>query len=79
MPDEEPKRLVMNVSGACRALDCGRDRLYQLLTVGEIESYLDGRSRKIVVASIDAYIARRVKASGQFERARYPERMKATA
>lgn len=69
---EDVKRLVTSVSGACYALDCGRDRLYELLNSGQIESYLDGRSRKVVVASLDAYVARRLDASKEFERARYP-------
>ena len=63
---------ITNVARACEALDCSRDRLYDLLKSGEIESFLDGRSRKIVVASLDAYIARRVEASNKrWERARY--------
>jgi excisionase family DNA binding protein len=70
----EPKRLVTSVNGACYALNCSRDRLYKLLNSGQIESYLDGRSRKILVASIDAYVARRLDTSKQFERARFPAR-----
>jgi hypothetical protein len=61
------------VSGACYALDCGRDRLYDLLNSGAIESFLDGRSRKIVVVSLEDYVARRLAESKQFERSRYPE------
>jgi excisionase family DNA binding protein len=71
---KESRQLVTSVAGACHALSCGRDRLYSLLGSGEIESYTDGRSRKIVVASIESYIARRLEASKQFERARYPAR-----
>jgi excisionase family DNA binding protein len=69
---KDVRRLVTSVSGACYALDCGRDRLYELLNTGEIESYLDGRSRKILVTSLDAYVARRLSASKDFERARHP-------
>jgi hypothetical protein len=36
---KEAKRLVTGVSGACYALDCGRDHLYALLNSGQIESY----------------------------------------
>jgi hypothetical protein len=43
-------------------LDCGNTRLYELLKNNELESYLDGRSRKIIVASIHRYIARRLEA-----------------
>lgn len=43
-------------------LDCGNTRLYELLKRNELESYLDGRSRKILVASIHRHIARRLAA-----------------
>jgi excisionase family DNA binding protein len=66
------KPLVTNVRGAQVALDCGHDQVYDLMHSGEIESYLDGRKRCIVVASIEAYVARRRAASKEFERARYP-------
>ena len=71
---KELRQLVTSVAGACCMLNCGRDRLYSLLGSGEIESYTDGRSRKIVVASIESHVARRLEASKQFERARYPAR-----
>jgi len=51
---DQPKPLVTGVNGGCRMLDCSRDYLYGLLNSGEIESYLDGRARKIVIASIEA-------------------------
>lgn len=71
----ETRPLVMGVNDTCRALDCSRDRLYGLIREGLIESFLDGpRVRKVVVASVDRYIANRVKASKKFERARYPAR-----
>jgi hypothetical protein len=45
-----------------------------LLHTGEIESYLDGRSRKVVIKSIDDYIDRQIAESkGSFQRARYPK------
>jgi excisionase family DNA binding protein len=39
-------------------LDCGTTRLYELIANGELESYRDGKSRKITVASIKARVAR---------------------
>jgi hypothetical protein len=36
-----------------------------LLSAGELESFLDGRSRKIIVASIHRFIARRLAAERQ--------------
>jgi hypothetical protein len=56
--DSEP--LVVKPKGACRMLDCGITRLYELIGAGELQTFLDGRSRKITVASIAAYIARRL-------------------
>ena len=44
--------LVVSPTKAMRMLDCGRTRLYELLSNGELELYLDGKSRKITVASI---------------------------
>jgi excisionase family DNA binding protein len=45
---------------ACQMLSCGTTRLYELLGVGELEHYRDGRSRLITVASIEAYVARKI-------------------
>lgn len=39
-------------------------KLYQLLAAGSIESFRDGRSRKVVLASVDAYLARQPRHSG---------------
>jgi hypothetical protein len=67
----EPR--ITDVIGACRRANMGKDQLYKLLNSGEIESYLDGRSRKVLIASIDAYIDRHIAESkGSFRRARYP-------
>jgi len=39
-------------------LSCGNTRGYELLAAGKLESFVDGRSRKITVASIHRYIER---------------------
>jgi excisionase family DNA binding protein len=71
-PQIEPR--VTDVDGGCKRAQVGKDRFYQLLHTGEIESYLDGRSRKVVLASVDAYIDRQIAESrGSFQRARYPK------
>jgi hypothetical protein len=54
----DDERLVVSPRRAKRMLDCGNTRLYELLNAKELESFLDGRSRKITVSSIKAYIAR---------------------
>jgi hypothetical protein len=55
-------RLVVTPRRACYLLDCGTTHLYELIDNEEIESFLDGRSRKIVVASIHRLIGRRLAA-----------------
>jgi excisionase family DNA binding protein len=50
--------LVVKPREACRMLACGMTRLYELIANGEVDSYRDGRSRKITVASIERRIAR---------------------
>ena len=59
--DSDP--LIVKPSGACRMLNCGRTHLYALLRAGEIDSLLDGRSRKVVVQSIHQYIQRKLAAN----------------
>ena len=59
--DIEP--LVVKPRAAWKMLGCSNTRGYELLAAGELESYKDGRSRKITVASIKAFIARRLATS----------------
>jgi hypothetical protein len=54
--------LVVKPKIAWRLLACSNTKGYELLAAGELESFLDGRSRKITVASIHALIARRLAA-----------------
>jgi Helix-turn-helix domain len=56
--DIEP--FIVKPRDARRLLSVGQTTLYQLLKTGELESFLDGRSRKITVDSIRRYIARRL-------------------
>jgi hypothetical protein len=55
--------LVVKPREAWQMLGCGNTRGYELLAAGELESFLDGRSRKITVASIRAYVARKLAAA----------------
>lgn len=55
--------LVVKPKVAWRMLGCGNTRGYELIAAGELESYKDGRSRKITVESIKRYIARRIATS----------------
>jgi excisionase family DNA binding protein len=56
--DIEP--FIVKPRDARRLLSVGQTTLYELLKTGELESFLDGRSRKITVESIRRYIARRL-------------------
>ena len=58
---DEP--LIVSPRRARTLLDIGNTRLYELLGSGELESFKAGKSRKITVASIKDYIARKVAAS----------------
>ena len=66
-PGTEP--LVVRPKRAWQMLDCGNTRGYELVKAGELESFLDGRSRKITVESIHRYIARKLAAEGASEAA----------
>jgi hypothetical protein len=52
--------LVVSPRRACHLLDCGTTRLYELINGGDLQSFRDGTSRKIVLASIRDYIARKL-------------------
>jgi excisionase family DNA binding protein len=74
-PVVDPSALVTSVHGACVMLDCGRDRVYALLQAKELESYRDGEARRVIVASVRAYIARKLAdGKNKFERSRYPQK-----
>jgi hypothetical protein len=53
--------LVVKPRLAWRLLDCSNTRGYELLRAKELDSYLDGRSRKITMESIHRYIKRHLK------------------
>jgi excisionase family DNA binding protein len=44
----------------CKIIGVGATRGYELINAGEIESYRDGKSRKLVFASLKAYVERQV-------------------
>ncbi len=59
---DRPKPLVVKPNVAWQLLSCSNTKGYELLAAGELDSFLDGRSRKITIASIEAYIARHLAA-----------------
>jgi hypothetical protein len=55
---DETEPLIVRPKTAMRMLACGETRFYELVASGEIESFKDGGSRKVLVRSIHAYIER---------------------
>jgi excisionase family DNA binding protein len=55
--------LAVPPAEAARLLSLSLARLYRLMRDGELQSYLDGRTRRITTASIHDYIARRLSAA----------------
>ena len=66
--------LLVRPREAWRMLGCGNSHGYELLNAGELESFHDGRARKITVASIRAYITRKLAAAGVTSAAPQPRR-----
>jgi excisionase family DNA binding protein len=57
----EARPIVASVNETMTTLKIGREKIYQLLNSGELESYREGGSRKILWRSIEAYVERRLK------------------
>jgi excisionase family DNA binding protein len=55
---EHLEALAVSPRQACKLLSIGNTRLYQLIGSDELESYHDGRMRRVTMASIHARIAR---------------------
>lgn len=58
--DAPPVPLLVKPREAWRLLNCSNTRGYELIAAKELESFLDGRSRKITMKSIHQYIERRL-------------------
>lgn len=60
---ESPKPLAVSPNVAMSMLSVGRTRLYELINDHEIDSYHEGKARRITVASIEMYVFRRLNAA----------------
>jgi excisionase family DNA binding protein len=58
-------RLVVTPAQARKLLGVGNTYLYQLIKEGAIDSYNEGRGRRITVSSILAHIQRKLEAAGK--------------
>jgi hypothetical protein len=70
----DDSQLVVSPKKGAAALDVGLTRVYELINSGQLQSYHDGKSRKIVVASLEAYIARQIEAEATKERRGWTDR-----
>jgi hypothetical protein len=70
----DDSQLVVSPKKGAAALDVGLTRVYELINSGQLQSYHDGKSRKIVVASLEAYIARQIEAEATKEQRGWTDR-----
>jgi excisionase family DNA binding protein len=61
--EEKQAPLAVPPLEAARMLSLGLTRLYRLMRSGELDSFHSGRSRRITVRSIEAYVARQLDAA----------------
>src|SRR5450631_3554803 len=66
--------ISISPKNARKVIGCGNTRFYELLNSGEIQSYTDGRSRKVLVASLRDYVARQLTAEASKERKGWTDR-----
>ena len=55
----EVPRLLVSVQNAARLLAVGRTTVYELIASGELEAIRIGRSRRIPLAVLQAFVMRR--------------------
>lgn len=56
----EPKRLLLSVREAADVLGIGRSKLYELLASNELAVVRIGRSVRIPVSALEAFVAARI-------------------
>ena len=66
--------LLVRPAEAWKMLGCGNTYGYELINTRQLDSFLDGKARKITVASIHRYIARKLGAATITEAAPQPRR-----
>lgn len=59
------KPAVVRPKNAAIILNVSHKKLYELIKAGDLVSYTEGSARKITMASIEAYIARKVAEAGR--------------
>ena len=59
----EPRPIAIPPKEVCRLLRYGPTRVYKMIRDRELESFIDGGSRRVLTTSVDAYVQRRLAAS----------------
>ena len=59
-PASERRPIVASVNETMAALKIGRAKTYELINSGQLQSYVEGVSRKILWSSIHDYFERRL-------------------
>ena len=72
---DDEDRLAVGTARACYMLDCGETRLRKLIVLGELETFLDGSRRRVIVESIRRYVERQKAASPPLRRSRTQGRL----
>ncbi|SDJ43732.1 hypothetical protein SAMN05216338_104966 [Bradyrhizobium sp. Rc2d] len=62
LPDFLKGKIVCSPEDGMRAINAKRTKFYEILNAGELQSYMDGSRRQIVVASLVDYVRRRLDA-----------------
>ena len=60
-PNINVRPLVVGTAEARRLGGWGKTKIFELIAAGELDSYLDGRVRRITLASIEARIQRKLR------------------
>lgn len=56
--DADRTRLLLTVEEAAEALSLGKTKVYELISAGQIETVQIGRSRRVPVDALDAFVRR---------------------
>jgi hypothetical protein len=59
-PNANVRPLVVGTAEAGRLGGWGKTKVFELIAAGELDSYLDGRVRRITLQSIEARITRKL-------------------
>jgi hypothetical protein len=60
-------RVSITPAETCRVLHIGTTRLYRLLNLGALQSYREGKGRRIVAASIKTYVLRQLVEAARYQ------------